>query len=167
MENLDQSNQKPQKPTNPTTSPILPLSNLSEKINQTTTEFSEALDDKKPKKRGRPRVNQEDKIQKLESEQINRSKQYEKMVGSFFDLMGNYLSTATGHEGFKLKPDEKQVLAEQGAEVMIEFAPMMNSKYVKLGLFTTTMVSIYGVKVYSYQNELMEQMRLEQNKEVQ
>jgi hypothetical protein len=154
MENLNPQNNQKQNQK----SQILPSSPLETILNQTTQEYQTSKEDPQPKKRGRPRVNKEAQAEKISQDNHEQILQYERMMGAILEFSGSYLSTATGFEGFKLKPDEKKLLSAQGAEVMQEFAPMIQGKYVKLGIFATSMVSVYGMKFYAFQTELAKTM---------
>lgn len=81
---------------------------------------------------------------------------YENMIKPLLFFSGDYMSRASQFDGFKFSNDEADTLSKQAAEVMVELAPMINTKQGKIGIFAITAISIFGLKYLAYKEYLRE-----------
>lgn len=135
--------------TIPTTNNETPISNLDKIIEDTKTDLVTINDDKKSKKRGRPSKNENVNALTQVATKIN-PQEYEAGIKSLLIFTGMFLATGFKFEGFKLSDEEASMLAKQGAEVVVEFSPQLNSKYVKLGAFAVALGGVFGMRAMAY-----------------
>jgi hypothetical protein len=134
-------------------------SDLDNLINSAESEIAETLD--KPKRAYKKR-------EKLNDDQIEKQKKaeqeyYTKLMRNILKFSGDFLASGSKFDGFKMSNDELDMLGMQGGEIMQEFAPVMNHKYVKLSVFTGSLLFVYSGKYISYRQHLIKQIGESEN----
>jgi hypothetical protein len=119
----------------------------------------------KEKKRGRPKGSTTAASTIKPTQTKVSPETYKQMLAAVIGFTGEFLATGSKFEGFKFSPQEIELLSTQGSEVCAEFLPQIDSKYVKLGAFTLSVVSIYGMKYYAYNEHYQKIKKQEQSKE--
>jgi hypothetical protein len=132
------------------TQPIQSLS--SNDLDKVLEESKKTLEVTTQEKKGRGRPKKDPQASPLSSSPMMKmnNDQYKTMLAGLIKFSGEFLATGSKFEGFKLTDQEVDLLATQGSEVAAEFIPAVDSKYVKLGMFTVSAVSIYGIKYYTF-----------------
>lgn len=105
------------------------------------------------KGRGRPKKDGTTSLSGVASKPITAKPDplaYKTMLAGLIRFSGEFLATGTKFEGFKMTDQEVDLLSTQGSDVAAEFMPVIDSKYAKLGMFTMSAVSIYGIKYYTF-----------------
>lgn len=123
---------------------------MEKSLMEVKTETMESQE-KTIKKRGRPKKSSQ-------STQSKKSKNNEtiKPIGivtsfkSIFSFTGKILAVSMEYKDFELSENESTVLAEQAESVTLEFAPNIENKWIKLILFVTSLIGIFGKKYTSF-----------------
>ena len=119
-----------------------------------------------PKKRGRGRpAGTTNKTETVQPQAINQAPppNITPALKHFTILAGNMIAARTKNDLWKISEDEANTIAEQGNVCAQEFAPMIDSKYMKLGAFTLSVGMVFGLRYYTY-TEIIKQ---EQDKIIQ
>lgn len=92
-------------------------------------------------------------------------KSYKALLYNVFSLLDSYVGRKIGApEIWQTKPDDMEMLTAQGAEVMVEFAPVIDSKWTKLAGFGIIAGGIYGAKYYATLDLIEKSMTAQENK---
>ena len=124
-------------------------------------------ENKKKRGRGRPPKNEEKSIN---SPRVAPSPNEGVFTGlktsfiSIFIFIGKSLSTTLKYKDFELEKNEAELLGEQADQVVIEFFPQINNRYAKLGIFLTSLISIFGKKYFGYASEMEKQEKIKKAK---
>ena len=131
--------------TNPTTENN--PSDLDKVIADTQAEISsnEVKEENKTK-----RTRKKKDLEPVKMQQVSAS-QYKEVMGGLIQFTGIYLSRATKWEGFQLTKDETDLLAMQASELAVDFMPAVQSKYVKVGAFSMTLIAVFGMRYMEFQ----------------
>lgn len=130
----------------PTTTENNP-SDLDKVIADTQAEISsnEVKEENKTK-----RTRKKKDLEPVKMQQVSAS-QYKEVMGGLIQFTGIYLSRATKWEGFQLSKDETDLLAMQASELAVDFMPAVQSKYVKVGAFSMTLIAVFGMRYMEFQ----------------
>jgi len=130
----------------PTTTENNP-SDLDKVIADTQAEISsnEVKEENKTK-----RTRKKKDLEPVKMQQVSAS-QYKEVMGGLIQFTGIYLSRATKWEGFQLTKDETDLLAMQASDLAVEFMPAVQSKYVKVGAFSMTLIAVFGMRYMEFQ----------------
>lgn len=136
-------------PTMETTTPTTENnpSDLDKVIADTQAEISsnEVKEENKTK-----RTRKKKDLEPVKMQQVSAS-QYKDVMGGLIQFTGIYLSRATKWEGFQLTKDETDLLAMQASDLAVEFMPAVQSKYVKVGAFSMTLIAVFGMRYMEFQ----------------
>lgn len=78
---------------------------------------------------------------------------------SLFDFSGKTLAVVCSFKDFELSEPESDTLAEQTDQVLIEFFPNIQNRWVKLGALVVSLLGIFGKKYFSYEKEKDKKIR--------
>lgn len=67
-----------------------------------------------------------------------------------YDFGGKALATSTQCKDFELEKHESEALAQQSDDLIVEFFPTVQSRWVKLIIFIGSVLGIFGKKYLSY-----------------
>ena len=132
--------------TTTTTEQVNP-SNLDKIISDTQAEIaSNEVKEETKTKRGRKKKDLETvKVQNVSSEQ------YKQVMAGLIQFTGIYLSKVSKWDGFQLSNEETELLSMQASDLAVEFMPQVQSKYVKVGAFSMTLIAVFGMRYMEFQ----------------
>lgn len=146
-------------PLSQTKIPLLNSNDLDKVLDDSAKTLADSQVEKKG--RGRPKKDSSSPSMIAKGTPMKVSPdQYKTQIGSLLRFAGEFLATGSKFDGFRLTNEEVDLLATQGSDVASEFMPAIDSKYAKLGLFTVSAVSIYGIKYYTF----LEMQKINNNK---
>lgn len=122
-------------------------SDLDKVIAETQAEIS-SNEIKEETKQKRTRKKKD--LEPVKMQQVSAA-QYKDVMGGLIQFTGIYLSRATKWDGFQLSKDETDLLAMQASELAVEFMPSVQSKYVKVGAFSMTLIAVFGMRYMEFQ----------------
>lgn len=73
---------------------------------------------------------------------------------TIFEFIGKTLAVTLSFKRYELSDNESELLANQADSVIIEFAPNIENKYAKLGIFITSLIAIFGSRFFEHNKEL-------------
>lgn len=73
---------------------------------------------------------------------------------TLFTFIGKTLAVTLSFKRYELSDNESEMLATQADSVIIEFAPQIENKYAKLGIFITSLIGIFGTRFFEHNKEL-------------
>jgi len=120
---------------------------LDKVIAETQAEISDK-ENKEETKQKRTRKKKE--LEPVKMQQVSAA-QYKDVMGGLIQFTGIYLSRATKWDGFQLSKDETDLLAMQASDLAVEFMPAVQSKYVKVGAFSMTLIAVFGMRYMEFQ----------------
>lgn len=121
--------------------------NLDKVIAETQAEINNQ-EEVKEKKSRKPRAKKE--LTPVQMQQVS-AQQYKEVMGGLIGFTGIYLSRVTKWDGFKLSNEETELLATQASDLAVEFMPQVQSKYVKIGAFSMTLIAVFGMRYMEFQ----------------
>lgn len=70
--------------------------------------------------------------------------------GFLYDFLGKVFATQTACKEFEMEKHETEALAQQSDDLMVEFFPNVQSRWIKLVVFVGSVLGIYGKKYLAY-----------------
>lgn len=135
-------------PTTQTTEMTNSDLNLDKVISETQNEIANnelKLEAKKTRTRKKKETLEPVKMQTVSADQ------HKAVMGGLLEFTGIYLSKVSKWEGFQLSKEETEILAVQASDLAVEFMPQVQSKYVKVGAFSATLIAVFGMRYMQFQ----------------
>lgn len=125
-----------------------------ESIQKMTTETPQK------KKRGRPKKSTTTTNQITTNEE-KRESGLKLTFKTLFEFLGKTLAITLSFKKFEISDPESDLLASQADEVIVEFAPQIENKWAKLGVFITSILAIFGKRYFEFEKEKAEKNKKE------
>lgn len=71
-----------------------------------------------------------------------------------YEFLGKVFSTQTKCKAYEMEPHESEALAQQSDDLIVEFFPSVQSRWVKLIVFIGSLLGIFGKKYLSHLEQM-------------
>jgi len=143
-----------------TTTQVEAPTNLDSVLAETQAEINSNETKEETKTR---KARKKKELEPVKSVQVSAA-QYKEVMAGLIGFTGIYLAKTAKWDGFKLSNEETEILAMQASDLAVEFMPQVQSKYVKIGAFSMTLIAVFGMRYMEFQE--FHKMRVANNPNV-